>query len=1147
SAAAAAASSTTTSATGVVKALSRALYRERNLKSLVKSFKKASENDRFRTRAGVYKDTIRRLTDARRFSDIEEILEEQKKYSDISKEGFNVRLISLYGQSGMFHNALKVFEEMPQRNCKRTALSFNALLGAGVNSGKFEKVVALFRELPEKLEIEPDLFSYNTVIKAFREMGSLDLAVSCLDEMEKKGIEPDLITFNTLLNGFYGNGRFVDGERIWGRMLEKEVVPDIKTYNARLVGLAKANRAKDALELVEEMKKKGHKLDVFSFNALIEGFVNEKNLEEVKLWYGRMQNPSGAKPNKSTFGTLIPFVCEKGDFAFAFRIVNDLFKGKEVIVDQPLLQRVVDGLVVTKKIEAAKELVELGSKYPSFQYSLKLPLKNKLPNADTAAKIISSSCGDSLNLQNGDATTTTTNAASHAPTKKRGHFEKMVERFKKSSESSKFRSRIDIYASTVRRLARYKRFSMIQEILDHQRNFLDITSEPFAAYLISLYGRVGMYDNARRLFDEMPAFNCPRTVHSFNALLSACIDSGRFEETEGIVKGLREELGITLDLVSYNIAMKGFCKMGDFANAELVVDEIARAGLEPNVITFNTLLNGFYQNQRFADGERIWRQMVEMNISPNKRSYSAKLVGLALERRVEEAVELVEEMKSVWIEPDVFCFNALIRGFVICENMEEAKRWYGEMRKRDCAPDKTTFEILVPFLCNMGDLDSAVDICLEILEHKCFVETELLQLVVDGLVKESRIQDAEKLVKLGKKNNADKSTARSAITVVTAKGATRTANTGGDATKTVTTMTIESTAVNGRRAKTQSKFEKMVEHFKKSTEDPKFRNNRGNFYGIISRLVASKRPAMIVDVLEHLKQLEDVTSESYAVRMMNFYAMAGMFERARQVFDEMPESNCTRTLSSFNALLSACITAGKFDEVEGLFRELPDRLGLTPDAVSYNIVIHAFFEMGNEDSGVSMLQEMEEKGVEPNLVTFNTVLEGFYRKGRFVDGEKMWALMESKNVVPGVRSYNARLQGLLSENRVEEAIELLHEMESKGIKPNAVSYDQLIGWFCKDGNLEGAKEWYTKLSESCKPRQVTYVTLIPFLSSKGDLDLALQLCKEAISRRVNLWPLVVRPLVDGLVDEGRIEEANDLLQLGKSRGYFWQKLNIRSV
>lgn len=159
--------------------------KEQKFRPLIRKFKYLSKDPRFRCRHVNYESFVRRLSRTQQFSAIEDILEHQKIYPEIEDEGFVVRLISLYGKAGMFEQARKLFDEMPELNCDRTIISFNALLAACVNSKKYDKISEIFRELPGKLAIEPDVISYNTVIKALCEMGSLHSAVLAVKEMEK--------------------------------------------------------------------------------------------------------------------------------------------------------------------------------------------------------------------------------------------------------------------------------------------------------------------------------------------------------------------------------------------------------------------------------------------------------------------------------------------------------------------------------------------------------------------------------------------------------------------------------------------------------------------------------------------------------------------------------------------------------------------------------------------------------------------------------------------------------------------------------------------------------------------------------------------------------------------------------------------------
>ncbi|KAI3495249.1 hypothetical protein L1887_37496 [Cichorium endivia] len=353
------------------KSIYEDLYKERNLKRVVEKFKKLSESHLFRKQANVYGNTVRRLASAKKYKWVEEILEDQKQYHEISKEGFAVRLISLYGKSGMFDHASKVFDEMPERKCPQTVKSFNALLGACVNAKKFDKLDGFFRELPEKLSLKPDIVSYNTAIKAFCEMGSFDSAATIFDEIEKNGLEPDLITFNTLLIGFYGNGRFLDGEKFWSKMMNTNLSPDIRTYNAKLVGLVSEKKLDEAIELFNKLESKNLKPDEFSYNAIINGFCNNGDLKEAKNWYAKL-GQSDSSPNKATFAALIRLACKTLDFDWAIELFEQTIEEK-CLVDPNVMQLVVDGLVKEKKIEDAKKLVGIGNSNKFRKYNLIVP------------------------------------------------------------------------------------------------------------------------------------------------------------------------------------------------------------------------------------------------------------------------------------------------------------------------------------------------------------------------------------------------------------------------------------------------------------------------------------------------------------------------------------------------------------------------------------------------------------------------------------------------------------------------------------------------------------------------------------------------------------------------------------------------------
>lgn len=270
-----------------------------------------------------------------------------------------------------------------------------------------------------------------------------------------------------------------------------------------------------------------------------------------------------------------------------------------------------------------------------------------------------------------------------------------IDTFKRASNSGPFRYSYKYYEEVVLHLARARQYSYIEEILQHQKRYkIDMSNESFVVRLMSLYGKSRMYEHARKLFDEMPEFNCPRTVLSANALLAACVNSKRLHEMPELFRELREELCIQPDEVSYNVVIKAFCEMDATDSALLVIDEMERNGCECSLYTYNTILDGLYGNGKISDADKLWEVMENKKIQPDVRTYNAKLRGLIVDKRINEAIELLDVMRGNGVKPDVYTYNGLINGFVKEDNMVEVKKWYEEMVKNEIVPDSVTYKLL---------------------------------------------------------------------------------------------------------------------------------------------------------------------------------------------------------------------------------------------------------------------------------------------------------------------------------------------------------------------------------------------------------------------------------------------------------------------
>ncbi|XP_042459656.1 pentatricopeptide repeat-containing protein At1g55890, mitochondrial-like, partial [Zingiber officinale] len=323
-----------------------------------------------------------------------------------------------------------------------------------------------------------------------------------------------------------------------------------------------------------------------------------------------------------------------------------------------------------------------------------------------------------------------------------------------SSSSYRFRCRHRIYEVSIRRLAKCGRPDAVEAILEHHKSFSsDLAHEGFGISLISLYGKAAMPAHAAATFRQLPDLGSTRTVKSFNALLTAYAQSG---DLNGLDEAFRDVPdSITPDIISYNILIGALCEKGDLEAAMRTVDLMNTNAISPDLITCNILLHSFYNNKP-SEAEKIWAMMRENNIEPNSRSINAKLRWLVAEGRTHEVIELVDQMKRNGPKPDAFTFNALLKGYIQDGNLEEAKKLYLDFAKNECSPNQQTFEFLISYLCEAGELDWAVRCCNDGMSRRCYVRASFLQAVVDALVKNSRVEEAKKLVEAGWNNRYPK-------------------------------------------------------------------------------------------------------------------------------------------------------------------------------------------------------------------------------------------------------------------------------------------------------------------------------------------------------------------------------------------------------
>ncbi|WJX70021.1 hypothetical protein P8452_54176 [Trifolium repens] len=313
-----------------------------------------------------FDDTVSRLAGAKRFDYIEQLLEQQKTLPQSRREGFVVRIITLYGKAGMIQHALDTFYQMHNFKCVRTVKSFNAALNVLVQTRNFDSAVRFIDEVPKKFNIRLDVYSVNIGIKAFCELEMLQEAYLFMVDCENnKGVKPDVVTYTTLISAFYKHKRWEIGNGLWNRMVLKGCMPNLHTFNVRIQFLVTVRRAWDANDLMGLMRRIGVTPDEVTIVLVIKGFFLAGYHEmAVMIFYGLRRK--GYKTSANIYQTMIHYLCMREDFDKAYTMCRDSMR-KNWFPNVGTVFMLLNGLKRFGKIGKAKAIVALAeSRKPPF-------------------------------------------------------------------------------------------------------------------------------------------------------------------------------------------------------------------------------------------------------------------------------------------------------------------------------------------------------------------------------------------------------------------------------------------------------------------------------------------------------------------------------------------------------------------------------------------------------------------------------------------------------------------------------------------------------------------------------------------------------------------------------------------------------------
>jgi pentatricopeptide repeat protein len=255
-------------------------------------------------------------------------------------------LLDMYTKNGYLEEAVKMFEQMPERNIiswtilvsgyavagqldkarvlfyqctEKDLILWTAMINACVQHGSFEEALTLFRDM-QLQRVEPDKFTVVTLLTCCANIGALDQGEWVHQYAEGRNMKIDAVLGTALIEMYSKCGHVDKSLQIFGRMQGR----DAAAWTAIICGLATNGQASKALELFEEMQRSKTKPDGITFIGVLSACCHGGLVDEGRRHFQAMKEVYHIEPRIEHYSCLVNLLGHAGLLYEAEKLISDM-------------------------------------------------------------------------------------------------------------------------------------------------------------------------------------------------------------------------------------------------------------------------------------------------------------------------------------------------------------------------------------------------------------------------------------------------------------------------------------------------------------------------------------------------------------------------------------------------------------------------------------------------------------------------------------------------------------------------------------------------------------------------------------------------------------------------------------------------------
>ncbi|CAH8327681.1 unnamed protein product [Eruca vesicaria subsp. sativa] len=563
----------------------------------------------------------------------------------------------------------------------KLGLNSNAFVGAAlINAYAVCGLVDSARSVFEGI-LSKDVVAWAGIVSCYVENGFLEDSLELLSRMGMEGFMPNNYTFASALKASIGLGEFDYAKSVHGRVLKTCYELDPRVGIGLLQLYTQLGDMSDALRVFSEVPKN----DVVPWSLMIARFGQNGFCDDAVDMFIRMRK-AFVVPNEFTFTSILNACALRKCFGLGRQLHGLVVKGG-FDLDVYVSNALIDVYAKCEKMDTAVKLFAELSNRNEVSWNTVIVGYANLDEAEEALSLFREALRNHVSVTEVTCSSAIGVCASLASMELGAQVHGLAIKTNNAGKVAVSNSLIDMYAKC-------------GDIKDAQSVFDEIETKDVPSWnaLISGYSTHGLSRESLRIFDIMKDSDCKPNVLTFLAVLSGCSNAGLIDEGVECFESMIRDHGIEPCLEHYTCMVRLLGRSGQLERAMKLIEGIP---YEPSVMIWRAMLSASIGQNNVEFATRSAEEILKINpkdeatyvLLSNMYAGAKEWANVASVRRSMKEKGVKKEPGLSWIEHqgDVHYFSVgrlshhpdmkLINGMLEWLNMKARRAGYVPNRK----------------------------------------------------------------------------------------------------------------------------------------------------------------------------------------------------------------------------------------------------------------------------------------------------------------------------------------------------------------------------------------------------------------------------------------------------------------------------------